>query len=137
MSGALTTWGRSVLVNSTFRFEAAPVLGTLWVALTTQVPVSTDTGESLLEPTASSYERSPYGVGTYYWNLTGPGQLINSRTVDWRAPEDDWGQVTGWALCTESTSGMALAYGPLQRATTITSGMRLRIPPGAMRLSLL
>ena len=137
MSGALTTWGRSVMVNSVFRPEAAPALGRLWVALTVSVPVATDTGQSLAEPGASSYERSPYGVGSYYWNLTGPGQMINSRTVDWVSPTDDWGQVTGWALCTESTSGMAVAFGPLQRAMTITIGMRLRIPPGAMRLSLL
>lgn len=135
--GALSTWGRSVLVNATFRPETAPALGTLWMALTVQTPVTTDTGDTIAEPAASSYERVPYGVGTYYWNLSGPGMLLNARTVDWRPPDDDWGQVTGWAFCTESTSGMVLAYGALPRPTTITRGMRLRIPPGAVRLSLL
>ena len=133
--GSFTTWGRSVMVNAVFRPETASALGTLWMALTRQVPVSTDTGDTVIEPDASSYERSPYGVGTYYWNLSGPGLLLNARTVDWRSPDDDWGQVTGWALCTESTSGMVLAFGALPRATTITRGMRLRIPPGAIRLS--
>lgn len=135
--GSLSTWGRSVVVNSTFRPESAPALGTLWLALTSQVPVTTDTGDSILEPTASSYERSPYGVGTYYWNLSGPGLLINARAIDWRAPDDDWGQVTGWAFCTESTSGMVLAFGALPRPTTVSSGSRLRVPPGAIRLNLL
>lgn len=135
--GAMTTWGRGVITNSLFRPEAAPALGTLWVALTSQIPVATDTGDSIIEPLASSYERAPYGIGTYYWSSTGPGLLFNARTVDWRSPDDDWGQVTGWAFCTESTSGMAVAFGALQRPMTITRGMRLRIPPGAIRLNLL
>lgn len=135
--GALTTWGRGALANSLFRPEAAPALGTMWVALTSVVPVATDTGDSIVEPKASSYERAPYGLGSYFWSSSGPGLLFNVRIIDWQMPSDDWGQVTGWVFCTESTSGMALAFGALQRPTTITSGMRLRMPPGAVRLSLL
>lgn len=135
--GTLTTWGRSAMANSMLRPDAAPVIGTLWVALTVNVPTSTDTGASLSEPTAASYERIPYGTGSFFWSLPGPGQLVNAQGVDWRVPDDDWGQVTGWALCTESMSGMALACGPLLRTTTITAGMRLRMPPGSIRLSCL
>jgi hypothetical protein len=134
--GALTMYGRSVLVNSVFRPEAAPMLSTAWLALTTLTPVSTDSGSSIVEPTASSYERSPYGIGTYFWSLMGPGLLINTRTLDWIRPTDDWGQVIGWALCTESTSGMALAYGRLRRPMTIVAGSRVRVPPGSIRLTL-
>lgn len=135
--GSMTTWGRSALANSFFRPEASPAVGSLWVALTTSTPVVTDSGASLIEPIASSYERTPYGIGAYYWTMTGPGQLINAHNVDWRVPEDDWGQVTGWALCTESMSGMAVGCGPLLRTMTITAGTRLRIPPGGIRLSFL
>lgn len=135
--GSLTTYGRGVLVNSVFRPESAPALGSVWCALTSTVGVVTDTGDSLLEPSASSYERAPYGIGAYFWSTSGPGLLFNARAVDWRPPDDDWGKVQGWALCTESTSGMVLAFGALQRAMTITRGMRLRFPPGAIRLSLL
>lgn len=133
---ALTTYGRSVLLSSLFRPEAAPSLSTLWLALTMTVPVATDTGTSINEPTASSYARLPYGVGASYWSMPGPGQLINSRNVDWAVPDDDWGQVIGWALCTESMSGMAVGYGPLQRPLTVTVGTRLRLPAGAVRLNL-
>lgn len=135
--GALTTWGRGVMVNAVFRPQAAPALGSVWVALTMRPPVVTDTGSSLLEPSASSYGRVRYGVGSEFWSTSGPGLLFNSRAVDFRPPDDDWGQVTGWALCTESTSGMALAFGALQRAMTITRGMRIRVPPAAIRLTLL
>lgn len=135
--GALTTWGRTAMVSSLFRPDSAPLLGTLWVALTTQPPVATDSGTSLVEPLAASYERTSYGVGAYFWAVSGPGMLVNTQNVDWRTPDDDWGQVTGWALCTESMSGMAVGYGRLLRTTTVTAGTRLRIPPGGIRLSCL
>lgn len=135
--GALSTWGRGVMVNAVFRPQSAPALGSLWLALTSSLPVVTDTGSSLAEPRAATYARVQYGIGSDFWSTSGPGLLFNSRAVDFRPPDDDWGQVTGWALCTESTSGMVLAFGALQRAMTITAGMRLRVPPAAIRLSLL
>lgn len=134
--GQLTTFGRSVMVNSVFRPEAAPVLGDLWIAMTTAVPVITDTGDSIFEPEAASYARAPFGVGTYYWGMMGPGQVINAQNISWVPPADDWGQVIGWALCTELTSGMAVAFGRLRRPLTIVAGMRLKAPPGSLRVTL-
>jgi len=134
--GQLTTFGRTAVMNSFFRPEASSPLGSMWLGLTTTVPVTTDTGTSMSEPTASSYERVAYGLGTYFWTMMGPGQLISTRSIDWISPTDDWGQVIGWALCTESTSGMVVAFGRLRRSMTIVAGMRLKAPPGSIRLTL-
>jgi hypothetical protein len=135
--GQLTTFGRSVMINSVFRPEAAPVLGGAYLSLTTAMPVVTDSGSSIIEPTASTFERVPYGLGTYYWTMIGPGQVTNTQFISWVNPVDDWGKVIGWALCTESTSGMVLAFGQLRRSMVIVAGMRLKVPPGSLQLSLL
>lgn len=134
--GQLSSYGRSVMINSVFRTEATPVLSSAYMALTTSVPVTTDTGTTITEPTASSYERVPYGLGAYFWTMMGPGQVANVQALSWVPPTDDWGQVIGWALCTESTSGMVLALGRLRRSMTIVAGMRLKVPPGSLRLTL-
>lgn len=135
MPGSLSTSGRTLLMNAMFRPEAFAAISDIFVALTTSVPVSTDSGDTIAEPVASSYARGDYGVGSYFWTLNGPGQLLNAHNIEWINPTDDWGQVTGWALCTESMSGMVVASGPLRRSMTITAGMRLRIPPGVIRLT--
>jgi hypothetical protein len=135
--GQLSTYGRTVMVNSVFRPEAAAVLGGAYMALTLAVPVDTDTGSSILEPTASSFERVPYGLGTYFWTMMSPGQVANTQQISWVIPTDNWGQVIGWALCTESTSGMVLAFGRLRRSMAIVAGQRLKVPPGSLRVSLL
>lgn len=135
--GQLTTYGRTVMVNAVFRPEAAALLSGAYISLTTSMPVDTDTGSSIVEPAAASYERTPYGLGTFYWTMMSPGQVVNSQMVSWVNPADDWGQVIGWALCTESTSGMVLGFGRLRRSMSIVAGMRLKVPPGSLRVSLL
>lgn len=134
--GFFTTYGRTAMISSLFRPENAPVLTTAWLALTRTPPVATDTGSSIVEPTASSYGRVSYGIGSYYWALSGPGQLVNAQAVSWVTPTDDWDEVTGWALCTESTSGMVLACGRLRRSMVILAGTRLRVPQGSLRMTL-
>lgn len=134
--GSMSLYGKSGLLDSLLRPDRAPVLGGLWVALTSSVPTAADTGDTLVEPDASSYARGVYGIGDYWWTAISPGVLTNARAVDWPSVTDDWGQVTGWALCTESTSGMTLACGMLRRALTITQGTNPRVSPGSLMLSL-
>lgn len=134
--GAFSPFGRGVLLDSLLRSDRAPVLGGVWVALTATPPLASDTGSSIVEPSAASYTRHAYGLGSYWWTALAPGLLTNAQSIDWAVTTDDWGQVTGWALCTESTSGMTLASGLLRRAMTITSGNRPRVSPGSLRLSL-
>lgn len=134
--GAFSPFGRGALLDALLRPDRAALLGGLWLALTKTPPSSADMGASLDEPDAASYQRRAYGVGSYWWVATGPGVVTNAQAIDWPTPSDDWGQVTGWALCTESTSGMTLASGVLRRAMTITQGTRPRVSPGSLRLSL-
>lgn len=134
--GAFSAYGRAALLDAVLRPDRAPLLGGVWLALTVSPPAASDMGASLDEPVAESYQRQAYGVGAYWWVSTGPGVLTNARAIDWAEPSDDWGQVTGWALCTESTLGMTLASGLLRRAMTITQGTNPRVSPGSLRLSL-
>lgn len=134
--GALTSYGKSLMINRVFRAEAAPSLDSLWVALTTSIPVVTDTGASIIEPAAASYSRSPYPLGAGYWTMNGAGQVANLQAISWLTPGDDWGEVIGWALCTESSSGMAVGYGRLQRPMTILAGSRPRMAVGMLVASI-
>lgn len=134
--GSISLYGRSGMLDSLLRPDRAPVLTGVWLALTTVVPTSADSGDTIVEPSASSYTRAAFGVGSSFWTAISPGVLSNARAVDWSSADDDWGQVTGWALCTESTSGMTLASGALRRAMTITQGMNPRVSPGSLMLSL-
>ena len=134
--GAFSTFGCGLLLDSVLRPDRAAVLSGVWVALTSRPPSAGDTGDSIVEPEAASYARSAYGLGSYWWTAVSAGVVVNARAIDWLEPVEDWGQVTGWALCTESTSGMILASGQLRRSMTVTQGAALRVSPGSLRLSL-
>ena len=87
-----------------------------FLALCTVVPTAYDNGSSIVEPTASAYQRAPYGVDTDFWTANTDGTVFNAQEIDFAAPnplEADWGMIKGWALCTDASGGNTCWLGEL------------------------
>lgn len=88
-------------------------LGEVYVALTKTPPIPGMAASSLPEPTAASYARAKYRVGSKYWSIINHSAVANKQAVYFTAPLQDWGLVSGWALCTQLSGGDVLAFGSL------------------------
>lgn len=74
----------------------------LHVALFTTMPDEDDVGG--VEPTAASYERVQYGPGASYWAapVAGDGRVLNSFSITFPAPTEDWGEIAGFGIYDEA-----------------------------------
>lgn len=115
---------------------AVEPLGTLWLALTVAPLQASDDGDSLSELVAPSYTRVGIGALDEYWTLTSHGVLSNATPVYWPAASGEWGLVTGWALCTEATSGLVIAGSPFMDAIHIGVQQVVALAPGMLVLEI-
>jgi hypothetical protein len=115
-------FGRQAMLAALLVPDAVVLPDTLWVALTLSVPLVGHTGSDLLEPADPVYSRVAYGVGSAYWTFDGSSALYNAREVLFPVPDEDWGFLRGWALCTEITGGQTIYVGDLVTPVTVTAG---------------
>jgi len=129
-----TAYGRSEVLSAYFLNGGAP--STLWIALTTKVPVDSDSGTVLAsqEPTGGSYARVSYTTSGGWYELA-PGILGNANGIQFPTATTDWGWVRGWALCTASTAGLVIASGSLRQVRRVVSGMPVQVYTDAIRIS--
>jgi hypothetical protein len=137
MSG-FSIYGKRQMVAAVYTPELFAIPDTMWVALTTSVPSQGATGSDLLEPTDPVYQRVAYGRGQDNWTFTGTGELINDKEIVFPVPDVDWGVISGWALCTESTSGQTINVGALVTPKRVTGGtnVHVTIGVGAIKVAL-
>ena len=108
--------------------------GSVYVALTSSVPLLGVSGDKLVEPTSSTYSRKEYGLDVNYWMLEGGRAISNKQDIVWDMPTEDWKMIRGWALCTAATAGIVVASGALSNPFFIKSGTQPIVPAGALRM---
>jgi len=110
---------------------------TLYVALTRTVAVANATGAQLDEPVGAGYARAAYPIDAEHFELADTAELRSTAEVIFPAAEEGgWGFCQGYALCTDSTSGMTWSVGRLTSPTPVPEGMVIGIPAGAIAIGL-
>ena len=129
-----TAYGRSDVMRAYFIDGGAPA--TLYLALTSVVPINTDSGTllSAQEPTGTGYARVAY-VTAGGWDEIVPGTVSNARGVQFPTPGSDWGWVRGWALCTAATAGLVVVSSPLRQVRRVTAGLPVRVYIDGLQIS--
>lgn len=108
--------------------------GSVYIALTTSIPLLGAPGNKLVEPQSTTYARKEYGLGADYWVLEGGRAISNAKDIAWDTPTEDWKMVRGWAMCTAATAGIVIASGALSNPFFIKSGTQPVVPTGALRM---
>lgn len=137
----LTYYGSESYLGALFGLNAAPA--NYFLALLTGVPDPIWTGVELasvevpteLNSTTTGYARYSVGVGAGSWDAF-PGYLANAQTITFDLPVQDWGLVTGWALCTDITAGDFYAYGSFAFSQQVPVGYSFWIPAGGIQVVL-
>ena len=137
----LTAYGSDTFLGALFGLNAAPT--TYFLALVTDVPDPSWDGTDLaavevpteIDSTTTGYARYQIGAGTANWDPFS-GYLANKNVITYPLPVQDWGLVTGWALCTDVTAGDIYAYGEFAFTQQVPAGYSLWIPAGSLQVAL-
>ena len=131
---AISNFGGNLLLASVFTPDTANQITNLFVALTFDVPHKNVTGSDLNEPdSAYGYARAPYFIGADYWALN-QQMVVNSQTILFDVPTEQWGRIRGWALCDDVDTGNVIACGSLSTQSSIAAGSDVRISIGDLKL---
>lgn len=109
----LSLYGRDQSLAAFFMPDQFDSPEVVYVAICLSVPTVGDTGDDLVEPSDDQYVRQPYPIGGDYWAFTGRGGVSNTAEVSFGVPSEDWGDVVGWALCTDEAGGSTYYVGEL------------------------
>ena len=115
-------------------YDGSAWSGSVWIALTKTPPIIGTASGSLTEPVAASYTRKSYGIGSDYWQIVNHSSVSNKNTIYFSAPAEDWGIISGWALCTSASGGDVIAHGPLN-PVKIVKGAIVNIHAGGIVIS--
>lgn len=137
---ALSNYLQSGLLQHIFRNSSFPKPSSIAIALTSGVPLSTDTGATMPEMATSingsgtGYTRlnlgNPSSNGNGFWSYTpadyaaGSGVIRNASQFAFNTALCDWGWVSGIAVLDDSAvgSGNLLYFAQLQNPRTIYMG---------------
>lgn len=144
MAVVLTDYGSQVWLNTLFGLQPFPA--GYYVALLTGDGGDGFDGTELasIEPpltdpdtlAATNYHRVLVPTGLSYWGDAEGGFTTNLTVLDYGTPTADWGNVVGWALCTDSTAGYVYAMGDFSNPQYVASGNSLTIPAGALTITM-
>jgi hypothetical protein len=109
----LSLYGRDQSLAAFFMPDLFDAPALVYVALTLVLPTEGDTGSDLIEPSDPIYLRQPYQIGSEFWGLTGRGGASNLDEISWGVPSVDWGDMRGWALCSDESGGRTYYLGEL------------------------
>lgn len=112
-------------------FAVSP--GVVWLALATTIPTLATQGT---EVTGGSYGR----IDLADWVAVatrddGSRYVTNSSDIVSATATADWGDVIGWEILDDDTTGNRLFYGELNPHQFIQSGSVLTIPAGSLVLA--
>lgn len=113
--------------------DAPPSPGVLWLALFTTVSTLATGGT---EVSGGSYAR----IDVIDWEVIdtaddGSRYITNSSDIVSAAATADWGEVVGWELLDDDTTGNRIRQGELNPHQVIESGSMLTIPAGSLRIA--
>lgn len=116
-------YGREQMLAAFFAPDLFDAPEVVYLALCLVAPTAGDTGDTLSEPddesqmlddgTLAGYARQPIPTGSLYWGFTGSSGVANMGQVDFAPPTQDWGDIVGWALCTDPVGGRTYFIGEL------------------------
>lgn len=139
MASAVSIQFREMLLSSLFMADVFTAPAQLYVALTSNVALINQSGNTLREPIAGAYSRGAIDLDSLSWATTGFGDVANVVDIDFPPPTtgEDWGYLSGWALVSDATAGSTYAVGSLVLATQYTSDQPfLSIKPGGIVVGL-
>jgi len=99
----------------------------MYLALCFTYPSDTNTGSTIDEVTAASYERVL--LDSANWSEAALGVCTYDAGMVLTLTED-WGLINSYALCDASTAGNVLAFGYLTYSIDARSGSRLKLQAG-------
>jgi hypothetical protein len=114
--------------------------GGFYVALLTGQPNVGMTGTNLADVEVA---RLSDGDATGYtrvlcaaWTISAGGFVLNTAELDYGTPLFDWGQVSGWALCSAAVDGDLYAFGEFANPRLVGAGNDFIVDPGALIITL-
>jgi hypothetical protein len=116
--GVNAGWGRRGMTSqfaaygvSSYCFIANSITTpTTYIALCTQIPLPTDTGSTITEPSGNGYSRFATSGN---WQKIKPGRYANSTVWNLAYPTGAWGSPPAFAVCNASSAGNILFAGLL------------------------
>jgi len=143
MANNLTNYAESGLLAFMFRSNAL-AKPTMWLALTSTVPVETDTGASIAEIAHGNGYARVVVTGDVMWGVPDvasevSGAIVNTSVIQFsQNTSTDWGYVSGVAILDNSgdAAGNVWWYGSLATAKLITVGDTFSIPTGSAILKM-
>jgi hypothetical protein len=104
---------------------------TVYLAALLEEPAFTDTGTTIVEPDAASYERLAITNNDTNWPDAADGIKSNGVELVHTEALEDWGTIRYWAICDAATLGNVIFKGICTQKTVLTNGL-LRWPIGAL-----
>lgn len=137
MSGVASLVLRRDLIAHYFRGTALPYTQ-LQFALTRRIPPANAAANQLDEPVGLSYARvSTVFPSSVVW-LGGPSdEMTLNVALLFPTATGTWGTINGWAMVSNGATPLVLATGQVPRPLRVISGIRPRLPIGAVSFSLL
>ena len=135
MAATFTMFGRQYLLSAVVNPDLFVAPTTLQFALSNNVPTANSTVSQLLEPTAPSYARQSYAVGSTHWYPSGFGEFYNSVTITYPMVTELWGRVAGWAAILPAINE-CLTVGSIDDPYQTVLGMVPRLDPGVVLLGI-
>jgi hypothetical protein len=120
------------ILDHIFKTGAYTAEANLYIALCISTPGDDDTSDPNGEVTGTSYVR----IKCNTWDTSASGATENTQTVAFAQAGGDWGTVTHFAICDETTTGNMIAYGKLDDARVISSGDTASFATGALDVTL-
>lgn len=138
---------RNKLIDHLFRDVDFPPPEDLFVALCTEAPTASDTGNTISEVIGTGYARVSYPPSyTANWEATQGGTsgastgsfggTANSTSVTFPEAISDWGAVTGVAILDAAEGGNLLFYGELEEPQEVASGDTFVFASGSLAVEL-
>lgn len=70
------------------------------------------------------------------FNSASDGNVSNAQEMEFPVAQADWGTITYTAVMDSATGGNVIAYGPLLNPRTIYNGDSIKVPAGALVITL-
>lgn len=112
---------RNELIDHVFSAAAFTRPATVYLALLTATPTSSDTGSTITEPSGNNYARLSITNDATNFPAAASGNKNNGVLFQMATPSGSWGTPTDWALIDAVTAGNALVWGQIDTPQAITT----------------
>ncbi len=128
----VSQFGESVLVDAITGVNPLPT--SLYLALSSQVPLPSESSNALGEPDGS-YERQLLDPGN--WGPGENGASVYTQAVQFPTSTTLWPTINCWVLTTSLTGGQNIVWGELDTPLQVVVGQLVTIPAESFGLSVI